>query len=104
MPNVHMHKDNPLRGKKSGKWTKWGGYIHGLVKETTNTPWYCQACGGENPPEFKPFLYEIYNGDFVRMCNSCYATAIRDSLGVCEEDKVIILRRTIKLTRHHRSD
>jgi len=101
MPNKPAAKNNPFKGKKSGKWTKWGGYVHGLVKSNNDT-WFCQSCGVESRSELKPFLFEIYPGDFVRLCNICYATALKDKLGVNEEDNVIILRRTITLERHDR--
>ena len=72
MPNVHLNKNDPLKGKKSGKWSKYGGSNYGVVKEEITEPWTCQACGEINPVAMKPFLYEYVNGEFLRLCNRCY--------------------------------
>jgi hypothetical protein len=69
--NMPAAKDDPLRGKKTGKWTKYGGAISGLVKAQIEDCWYCQVCGEEIPKEIKPFLFEQFLGDFIRVCPSC---------------------------------
>lgn len=71
MANQPARLDDPLRGKKTGRWTKYGGAIYGLVREGIQTTWFCQLCGDEIPKEFKPFLYEMFPGDFIRICNAC---------------------------------
>lgn len=71
MPNQPARKDDPLRGKKTGKWTKYGGSISGLLKAHIEDHWYCQVCGDEVPEELKPFLFEIEPGEFIRICPSC---------------------------------
>ena len=71
MANQPMKKDNPLKGKKSGKWTKYGGEVFGLVKKEITSIWYCQMCGAENPPELKPFLFEMAPGEYIRLCSDC---------------------------------
>lgn len=105
VPNIHLDKNDPLRGKKSGKWTKWGGYVNGMVKEAIQDCWYCQSCGLEIPAELKPFLYEMYPGDFVRVCNKCFYELWVDE-NVAEKNdkededfKVLTLRRVIKISR-----
>lgn len=92
MANQPMESDNPLKGKKTGKWTKYGGAVYGLVKEAIQEKWYCQTCGSENPAELKPFLLELYPGDFIRVCNLCANLT----------NKKITIRRVIAITRHDR--
>lgn len=73
--NQPAAKDDPLRGKKTGKWTKYGGAISGLVKERIQDTWFCQLCSSEIPKELRPFLFELFPGDFIRICNSCTTKA-----------------------------
>lgn len=75
MPNKPASKLDPLRGLKTGKWTKYGGAIHGLIKESPVDFWYCQSCGREVPKEIPPFLFEMFTADFIRICNICQHTA-----------------------------
>jgi hypothetical protein len=60
MANKPLDPNDPLKGKKSGKWTKYGGAVHGMVKESIQDKWYCQSCGEEQPEELKPF-YKKFN-------------------------------------------
>lgn len=71
MPNQPLDNNDPLKGKKIGKWTKYGGAISGVVKEAIKQDWYCQTCGQKQPIELKPFLYEIFSGEYIRLCNKC---------------------------------
>lgn len=91
MPNQHADPNDPLKGKKTGKWTKYGGAVHGMVKEAIEDKWYCQICASENPKELKPFLLELYPGDFIRVCNLCTNLS-----------QTITIRRVITITRHDR--
>lgn len=93
MPNKHADPNDPLKGKKTGKWTKYGGAIHGLKKEAIHDKWYCQLCGSENPEELKPFLLELYPGDFIRVCNLCTNLSTNPT---------ITIRRVITITRKTR--
>lgn len=70
MPNQPSAPDDLLKGKKTGKWSKWGGGEFGVDRQQLNDTWYCQACGQECPKEIKPFVFETRSG-FVRMCNRC---------------------------------
>lgn len=97
MPNQPLPNDDPLKGKKSGKWTKWGGAIYGLVKEEIEDIWACQCCGIEQPAELKPFLFELFPGDFIRVCNICmnHINKIRGQ----DKNPTIIYRRTVQIFR-----
>lgn len=92
MPNQPAALDDPLRGKKTGKWTKYGGSISGLVKEGIHDTWYCQLCGDEIPKEFKPFLYEIYPGDFIRIGNCCTSKVARMQTTVTVSTLIVSVR------------
>lgn len=98
MPNQPLDKNDPLKGKKTGKWTKYGGAVNGMVKEAIKETWYCQVCGSENPEELKPFLYELYPGDFIRVCNLC----INDMSHQKQNNTVTIYKRTVKIFRTSR--
>lgn len=97
MPNKPADPNDPLRGKKTGKWTKYGGAVHGMVKEAIEEKWYCQSCAGEQPKELKPFLFELYPGDFIRVCNLCFHS-IQKQRG----DSVIVYKRTVRIFRKTR--
>ena len=71
MANQPAALDDPLRGKKTGKWTKYGGAVYGLVKERIDEQWSCQTCGQDIPEEIKPFLFEMWPGEFIRICPPC---------------------------------
>lgn len=90
MPNQHSDPNDPLRGKKTGKWTKYGGAVHGLIKEKIEDTWCCQICGKEQPKELKPFLAELYPGDFIRVCNLCEHPL---------HTKTVTIHRLITITR-----
>jgi len=71
MPNQPARFDDPLKGLKTGKWSKYGGAIYGLKKERVVGTWFCQTCGCEMIEEIQPFLSEIYPGEFIRLCPPC---------------------------------
>ena len=93
--NQPAAKDDPLRGMKTGKWTKYGGAISGLKKERIEDHWYCQMCGDEIPKEIKPFLIEMFPGDFIRICSRCThtATLVEPTTTVMQ---IISITRTIR--------
>lgn len=97
MANKPLPKDDPLKGKKSGKWTKYGGAVHGLVKEAIQDKWYCQVCAEEQPEVLKPFLFELYPGDFIRVCNKCTHEAYKE-----DGEPIIVYRRTVRIYRKDR--
>ena len=97
MPNMPAKSSDPFKGKKTGKWTKYGGAVHGLVKEEIKDKWYCQSCGEEMPKELKPFLFELYPGDFIRTCNSCMNAMHKE-----KTEPIIIYKRTVTIFRHTR--
>jgi len=82
MVNMPAAPEDPLKGKKTGKWTKYGGAISGLMKERIQDHWYCQICAEEIPEEIKPFLLEQFPGDFLRLCPRCTNTASRTRVEV----------------------
>lgn len=93
MANQPAALDDPLRGKKTGKWTKYGGAISGLKKERIEDHWYCQICSEEIPAEIKPFLFEMYPDDFIRICPQCTHTASAQSFEVSVHSIVFLCRR-----------
>ncbi|MDQ3159350.1 MAG: hypothetical protein M3P98_04440 [bacterium] len=92
MPNQPARLDDPLRGLKTGKWSKYGGAISGLKKERIEDLWFCQICGCEIPQEIKPFLFEIYPGDYIRICPPCTHTASQTKQTVTIETIIRIVR------------
>jgi len=100
MSNAPAHKDDPLRGKKTGKWTKYGGAIYGLVKEEIQDTWFCQICSDEVPKELPPFNYELYPDEFIRICNVCKQKT--DLVKQMERSNVIVCHRVIKIRRTKR--
>lgn len=97
MSNCPAKPNDPFKGKKTGKWTKYGGAIHGMVKEAIDEKWYCQTCASENPKELKPFLFELYPGDFIRVCNLCI-----NKINQLKDEPTIIYKRTVQIFRHTR--
>lgn len=95
MSNSPASKNDPLRGKKTGKWTKYGGAVHGLKKEKIVDEWNCQICGDTQPVELKPFLFELYPGDYIRICNRCQHQVIKNK----SQNNTITFRRVIKIVR-----
>ena len=93
MSNQPAALDDPLRGKKTGKWTKYGGAIGGLRKEHIEDHWYCQVCGDELPEEIKPFLFEMYPDDFIRICPNCTHVASAMHVTVSVHSIVYLCRR-----------
>lgn len=98
MPNKPLDKDNPLRGKITGKWSKYGGAVSGLRKQAIRADWSCQMCGHEIPMELKPFLFELFPGDFIRICNRCQREVIVNK----SKNTSITIKRVIKIVRHTR--
>lgn len=96
MPSQPAQKEDPLKGKKTGKWTKYGGPVYGLKKEKIVDTWYCQLCGDEMPAEWKPFLYELYPDDFIRVCNSCMQEQLKNKKVVTYRKKVTVIKTTAR--------
>ena len=94
MPNMPARQDDPLRGKKSGKWSRYGGAVYGLVKEAIQDNWYCQVCGSENPKELKPFLFELFPGEFVRVCSLCTNVVNRTKTRITITRLITTVRKT----------
>lgn len=95
MPNQPAKLDDPLRGRKTGKWTKYGGAILGLRKERIKDYWCCQTCGEEMPVEINPFLYALYPGEYIRVCPPC--TNVISLL-----DENVSLETIVKIVRNKR--
>lgn len=98
MPNMPAKKNDPFKGKRSGKWTKYGGAVYGLRKEKIIGNWTCQLCAETNPVELKPFLFEIFPGDYIRICNMCQFLVVKHKAS----NKTITFRRVIKIVRNKR--
>lgn len=94
MPNMPARKDDPLRGKKTGKWTKYGGAVFGLVKQGIEDTWFCQICADQIPEEIKPFLIEMFPGDFIRICPRCtHIASSRSTYSVHRIIKIVRIKR-----------
>ena len=73
MANKPLDKNDPLRGKKTGAWTKYGGARQGLIRENSDT-WNCQGCGKELPNTLPGFMFEFLTNEYVRLCSKCHNT------------------------------
>lgn len=93
MANQPLKETDPLKGKKSGKWMKYGGAISGLVKEKIVGNWICQSCGVDQPEELKPFLFEIGSGEYIRVCAEC--------IHLANVKEIKSFRLLISITRHY---
>ena len=60
-----------LMKKVTGGWSRWGGGRKGLIKADTCGEWYCQSCATAHPPEDNPYMFELFPGEFIRICNKC---------------------------------
>ncbi len=54
-------------------WSKYGGANYGLVTQEIHNTWYCQTCGEEQPEAIKPYMYEYFPRDYIRICSICYS-------------------------------
>jgi len=70
MSNQPASKYDPLRGIKTGAWSKWGGSRQCLVKEELSK-WSCQNCGEEQPQELPSYTIEFEQGEYLRVCSKC---------------------------------
>lgn len=60
----------------TGQWSKWGGRRYGIAdnqEEMVVPYWYCQSCHDEQPQALSPFKWEYPEGEYIRVCASCYA-------------------------------
>lgn len=57
--------------KVTGGWSRWGGGRRGLIKSKNDTVWTCQSCGIDHPNSDNPYMFELFPGEFVRICNKC---------------------------------
>lgn len=62
--------------KEKYGWSKYGGGNHGLVTQDIHESWFCQTCGEEQPEAIKPYMYEYFPRDYIRICPICYAKTI----------------------------
>ena len=56
--------------KVTGGWSRWGGGRNGLIKSAGND-WTCQSCGLTHPNIDSPYMFELFPGEFIRICNKC---------------------------------
>lgn len=96
MPNKPLPNDDPLKGKKTGSWTKYGGAIHGLIKEKITEDWSCQLCGDTMPKEWSPFNFELYPKEFIRICNVCEKKTTR----IKTKYKQVTIKTIINICRY----
>lgn len=92
MPNIHLDKNDPLYGLKSGSWSKWGGSMGGLVKEEL-PEWTCQACGKRQPKGLPAFMFQFVPREFIRICSRCHNVSKERNITVFYELKVIVAKK-----------
>jgi len=56
--------------KVTGGWSRWGGGRRGLIK-SNGRDWTCQSCGLTHSNEDSPYMFELFPGEFVRICSKC---------------------------------
>lgn len=57
----------------SGTWSKHGGSRLSAVKEEVQERWNCQSCGKLQPKILSPYLWELDDKEFIRVCAICLA-------------------------------
>lgn len=65
-----MSKHTTIRTIKH-TFTKWGRTVTGTEKRLYNKPWTCQACASEIPYEIDPYLFQIGENEYIRICHIC---------------------------------
>lgn len=81
MPNKHASPDDPFKGIKSGRWTKYGGSESGLLRSQRfnaylDPTWFCQCCREENPMSLPGFMIrDEQSGEFAKICSKCFFQA-----------------------------
>lgn len=68
----------------TGGWSKYGGARQHVIKTAIGKTWYCQSCGKERPKDMSPFLYQLQQGDYIRVCASC----LHEGVVIIEERRV----------------
>lgn len=64
--------------KKKFGWSKYGGGNHATARMNIASDvkvWYCQCCRAEIPRAMTPYLIEIFEREYARICWSCYHIA-----------------------------
>lgn len=56
--------------KVTGGWSRYGGGRNGLIKSKEPT-WFCQSCAVEHAEADSPYMFELFPGEFVRVCSQC---------------------------------
>jgi hypothetical protein len=93
MANQPLPKDHPLRGKKIGAWSKYGGARQGLVREDSET-WNCQGCAEELPNTLPGYMFEFLPNEYVKLCSACQNTVKRRKI-----TRYVTLTRIVRTTR-----
>lgn len=70
-------------------WSKWGDIRLGLDK--LEDKWFCQICAKEMPIEIEPFVHQLSDREFLRLCPSCYNKKLK--LKVKTHETLIVLIR-----------
>ena len=96
--NFHPQKKNltkeeaikKLINKAKYGWSKWGSNNNGLVDEEITEEWNCQACGEMQTDELPPFMYEVSDREYIRICSVCQNKTIIDHIEPLHFDLLII--------------
>lgn len=60
-----------LTKKVTGGWSRWGGGRKGLIKANTMGEWHCQSCASTHASSESPYMFELFPGEFIRICANC---------------------------------
>lgn len=61
-----------IEGNEKYGWTKWGGGWYGYASHNKiRDEWACQACGEKQPEELKPYMFKLFDREYVRICAIC---------------------------------
>lgn len=73
----------------TGGWSKYGGARQHVIKTKIEKTWYCQACGTERPKDMSPFLWQLTDGEHIRVCAAC----LHDGVVIIEHKRLDISLR-----------
>lgn len=86
-------------GHISGAWSKYGGAIRGVEKESIQDEWFCQACAEKQPKDLPPFMFEFFPREYIRICGKCHNKVKILNLINFNELKRVVEHKTIIITK-----
>jgi len=61
--------------KTTGGWSRWGGGRKGLIKSNVGDSWTCQSCATDHTGQDSPYMFELFPGEYIRICSNCLRIA-----------------------------